>query len=53
MNWIWDTLFTLLVAALIQNLVLTTGFGTSVMLRIVRRPREIGIFSGCWPCSRC
>lgn len=29
----------LLAAAFIQNVVLTTGFGSSVMLRIVRRPR--------------
>ena len=46
MKLFWDMLFTLLVAALIQNLVLTTGFGTSIMLRIVRRPRDIWIFSG-------
>ena len=41
MKLFWDMLFTLLVAALLQNLVLTTGFGTSLMLRIVRRPRDI------------
>ena len=46
MKLFWDMLFTLLIAALIQNLVLTTGFGTSIMLRIVRRPRDIWIFSG-------
>ena len=28
----------LLATAFVQNLVLTTGFGSSVMLRIVRRP---------------
>lgn len=34
----------LLATALIQNLVLTTGFGSSIMLRIVRRPKEIGAY---------
>mgnify|MGYP000867639873 CR=1 FL=1 len=36
----------LLAAALIQNIVLTSGFGGSIMLRIVRRPRDIVVFSG-------
>ncbi len=46
MKAFWDMLFLLLTSALIQNLVLTTGFGTSIMLRIVRRPRDIWIFGG-------
>lgn len=36
----------LLATALLQNLVLTTGFGSSVMLRIVRRPADIWLFGG-------
>ena len=36
----------LLAAAFIQNVVLTTGFGSSVMLRIVRRPRDTFAFGG-------
>ena len=36
----------LLAAAFIQNAVLTTGFGSSIMFRISRRPREIFLFSG-------
>ncbi len=46
MKTFWNMLFLLLTSALIQNLVLTTGFGTSIMLRIVRRPRDIWIFGG-------
>ena len=36
----------LLATAFIQNLVLTTGFGSSIMLRIVRRPGDIWLFGG-------
>lgn len=36
----------LLATALLQNLVLTTGFGSSIMLRIVRRPADIWLFGG-------
>ncbi len=36
----------LLVTALVQNLVLTTGFGTSIMLRVIRRPGDIWVFGG-------
>ena len=36
----------LLAAAFIQNVVLTTGFGSSIMLRIVRRPRDTFAFGG-------
>lgn len=46
MKLLWDTLFFLLVAAIVQNLVLTTGFGTSIMLRVVRRPRDLWWFGG-------
>lgn len=34
----------LLATAFVQNAVLTTGFGTSVMLRVVRRPRDTFAF---------
>ncbi len=36
-----DLLLYLLTAALLQNLVLTTGFGSSLMMRVVRRPADI------------
>ena len=32
--------------ALLQNIVLTTGFGSSVALHIVRKPKNIWLFSG-------
>ncbi len=32
--------------ALLQNVVLTTGFGSSVMLHMVRKPKNIWLFSG-------
>lgn len=32
--------------ALLQNIVLTTGFGTTVMLHIVRSPKNIWLFGG-------
>lgn len=38
--------FYLLTAAFVQNLVLSAGFGSSTMLRIIRRPRDILLFSG-------
>lgn len=41
-----DMLVYLLAAAFIQNLVLTTGFGSSMMMRIVRRPADILPFGG-------
>lgn len=41
-----DMLIYLLAAAFIQNLVLTTGFGSSMMMRIVRRPADILPFGG-------
>lgn len=43
----------LLAAAFIQNFILTTGFGSSIMLRIVRRPKDIRCFPACWRASRC
>jgi electron transport complex protein RnfA len=39
-------LFYLLTAAFIENAVLSTGFGSSIMLRIVRRPQDIFAFGG-------
>ena len=38
--------FYLLTAAFVQNLVLSAGFGSSTLLRITRRPRDILLFSG-------
>ena len=32
--------------ALLQNIILTTGFGSSVMLHMVRKPKNIWLFSG-------
>lgn len=32
--------------ALLQNIVLTTGFGSSSVLRVVRKPRTVWLFSG-------
>lgn len=46
MNGIQQFFIFLLATAFIQNLVLTTGFGSSVMLRIVRRPGDIWLFGG-------
>lgn len=40
-------LFSFFVAiALLQNIVLTTGFGSSSVLRVVRKPRNVWLFSG-------
>ncbi|MGI6264477.1 MAG: Rnf-Nqr domain containing protein [Acutalibacteraceae bacterium] len=36
-----ELLVYLLAAALLQNLVLTTGFGSSMMMRILRRPTDL------------
>ncbi len=46
MKTLSDLLLYLLAAAFIQNFILTTGFGSSIMLRIVRRPKDILLFSG-------
>ena len=32
--------------ALLQNIILTTGFGSSVMLHMVKKPKNIWLFSG-------
>lgn len=32
--------------ALLQNVILTTGFGSSVMLHVVKKPKSIWLFSG-------
>ena len=32
--------------ALLQNVILTTGFGSSVMLHMVKKPKKIWLFSG-------
>lgn len=32
--------------ALLQNIILTTGFGSSVMLHMVKKPKSIWLFSG-------
>lgn len=39
------TLLLFLTAAFVQNLVLTTGIGSSIVLRIVRDPKNLGLFS--------
>ena len=36
-----DLFYMLLATALFQNLLLSTGFGSSIMLRVIRRPRDI------------
>ena len=43
----------LLAAAFIQNMVLSTGFGVSVMLRMSRKRRNILPFSALLCCFRC
>lgn len=45
MNEIWDFILFLFASALAQNIVLATGFGSSMLLRIIRRPKDIGLFS--------
>ncbi len=41
-----DVLTFFLTVALMQNVILTTGFGSSLMLHIVRKPKNIWLFSG-------
>lgn len=41
-----DLLSFFVTVALLQNIVLTTGLGTSVTLHVVRKPKNIWIFSG-------
>ncbi|MCI8553637.1 MAG: hypothetical protein HFJ80_01665 [Clostridiales bacterium] len=45
MNPFQQLIFYLLAAAFLQNMVLSAGFGTSIMLRIVRRPGELPLFT--------
>lgn len=45
MNDVLDFILFLFASALAQNIVLSTGFGSSMLLRIVRRPKDIGVFS--------
>ena len=45
MNEIWNAVLFLFATAVAQNIVLTTGFGSSMLLRIVRHPKEIVLFS--------
>ena len=41
-----DLLSFFVTVALMQNVILTTGFGSSVMLHMVRKPKNIWLFSG-------
>lgn len=41
-----EWLIWLLVMAVMQNAIMTTGFGSSMLLRVTRRPRDILLFSG-------
>lgn len=43
---IQDLLSFFVTVALLQNVILTTGFGSSVMLHMVRKPKNIWLFSG-------
>ena len=44
-NTMPTTLLYFLTAAFVQNLVLTSGIGSSLVLRIVRDPKSLGVFS--------
>lgn len=44
-NAMSTTLLYFLTAAFVQNLVLTTGIGSSIVMRIVRDPKNLGLFS--------
>lgn len=44
-NTLSTTLLYFLTAAFVQNLVLTTGIGSSIVMRIVRDPKNLGLFS--------
>lgn len=46
MNSLGDMLRYLLITATFQNLVLTAGFGSSTLARMLRRPRQRSLFSG-------
>lgn len=45
MNDVWNAILFLFATAVTQNIVLTTGFGSSMLLRIVRHPKDLVIFS--------
>lgn len=45
MKTLGDMILYLAVAATMQNLVITTGFGTSSLARMLRRPRQRSLFS--------
>lgn len=45
MSEIWSFILFLFGTSVAQNIVLTTGFGASMLLRIVRHPKDLGIFS--------
>ncbi len=45
MNTVMTTLLVFLIAATMQNLVLTAGFDASVMLKTIRQPRQLFRFS--------
>ena len=45
MNEVVNFILFLFASALAQNIVLATGFGSSMLLRIIRRPKDIGLFS--------
>lgn len=44
MKTVWDMVLYLLVTAAMQNVVLTTGFGSSSLVRLMRRPRQRRLF---------
>ena len=46
MSTLIETIVCFVIAATMQNLVLTTGMGTSAMLKIIRRPRQVLLFGG-------
>lgn len=43
---IYDMLSFFVTVALLQNVVLTTGFGSTVLLNIIRKPKTIWLFTG-------
>ncbi len=45
MNDILSFILFLFAASVTQNIVLTTGFGSSMLLRVVRHPKDIGMFT--------
>ncbi len=43
--WLKDLLSFFVIIALLQNIVLTTGFGSSLMLHVVRKPKTLWLFT--------